>query len=54
MHGWFKFLMVLIIGVFILCGCQQPTRKYKLITSTPDVWAHEPQQKVEFIVEWQQ
>ncbi len=53
MQGWFRVFIV--IGLVLYCGgCRQPKKKYRFATSTPDVWAHEPQQKLEFTVEWSQ
>jgi len=46
-------LMAFLMG-FLLLGCRQPTRNYKITTGSPDVWAAQPKQKVEFTVEWKQ
>lgn len=52
-----KWVVISIVtGVLIaLCtGCRQPVRTYKFTTGSPDVWANQPKQKVEFTVEWTQ
>jgi len=46
-------LMAFLMG-FLLLGCRQPARNYRITTGSPDVWAAQPKQKVEFTVEWKQ
>ena len=47
-------LFVVLAWMIPSVGCKQPVKTYKFSTSSPDVWASEPKQKVEFTVEWRQ
>ena len=38
----------------MMIGCRQPVRNYRITTGSPDIWAVQPKQKVEFTVEWKQ
>ena len=53
-----KWSLVLLIVSFtlgcLLLGCRQPVRNYRIATGSPDIWASQPKQKVEFTVEWKQ
>ncbi len=47
-------LALALLAGCMLIGCRQPVRNYRVTTGSPDVWAAQPKQKVEFTVEWKQ
>ena len=47
-------LVLAFLAGCMLIGCRQPVRNYRITTGSPDVWAAQPKQKVEFTVEWKQ
>jgi hypothetical protein len=52
-----KEALILLLAFLAGCmmfGCRQPVRNYRITTGSPDVWAAQPKQKVEFTVEWKQ
>jgi len=53
-----KWSLVILLVAFIagccLTGCRQPVRNYRIATGSPDIWATQPKQKLEFTVEWKQ
>ena len=52
-----KEALILVLAFLAGCmmiGCRQPVRNYRIATGSPDIWAAQPKQKVEFTVEWKQ
>ena len=52
-----KEALILLLAVLAGCmmsGWRQPVRNYRIATGSPDIWAAQPKQKVEFTVEWKQ
>ena len=47
-------LLLAFLAGCMLIGCRQPVRNYRIATGSPDIWAAQPKQKVEFTVEWRQ